>query len=105
MSEIIKPTPVKREIPYKSTVAIVLKNGVQVSSKSICIPEFLWKAFTVPEHDWFIIEVGDEEKNFMRIRREDISLISIMNYVPEEQAAKRSGLLVPDRSGGIRRLQ
>ena len=95
------------EPKYKSTVAIVMKNGAQVSTKSICVPQFLWDKFNSNvDPIWFDIEVGDKEKNWMKLRRESIDLISIMNYIDEKEAARKSGLIVPDRSGGgIRRVQ
>lgn len=118
-SKIILPAEKKKEPNYKSTVAIVLKNGVQVSSKSICIPEFLWKgydaarsaaqelnAYTMAIFPLFEVEVGDDAKNVMRVDVREIVLISIMEYVDEEKAARRSGLVVPNRSaGGIPRVQ
>lgn len=98
--------PSNKDAPkYNSTIALVLKNGVQVSTKCKDKPAQVWEKFD-KAFDTFVVEVGDPEQNIMKINVKQICLISVMNYIEETKAAKQSGLLVPDRSiAAPRRMQ
>lgn len=87
-------------IEYKCTVAVLFKNGASVTTKTIMNRQQLdesWSNAVIEESMWRI-EVGDEKENVLFIDTDEIAFVSIMKYIEEQQAARQSGIAVPQRA-------
>ena len=88
------PTP-----EYKTTIAILFKNGASVSTKSTLSRDEAWAAYSSAwPNDDMRIPVGDDKNNVAKVRVAEVIFISIQDFVDERAQAQRSGLIVPKNS-------
>jgi hypothetical protein len=90
----------------KTTLVVLLKSGASITTKCVMSQQEVENAYKFAaagrsdEFGHLRIETGDDKNNIMYFRVENISLLSIMDYVDEKKAAQSHGI-VKQQSGLI----
>ena len=83
----------------KTTLVVLLKSGASITTKCVMSQQEVMSAYQNAKLDGIVdlrIETGDDKNNIMYFRVEDISLLSIMDYVDEKKAAQGHGIMKPN---------
>lgn len=90
-------------IEPKSTVALVLKNGVQVSTQCSSNPQEVEDSYNRARRDEtgeLRLCTGDDANNIIRVVANECVLFSVRNFVDEKLTVKQdkeNGLILPPR--------
>lgn len=84
----------------KTTVALVLKNGVQVSTQCISNSQEIEDAYNRARKDEtgeLRISTGDNGNNIIRVVASECVLFSVRDFVDEAKRDRDNGLILPPR--------